>query len=198
MNIKKEYIRLRKNLSEKKRYYKKRGYLVSFNVPPTPKEPTKTDLLDLQFLSENANARIYSVSEKGRIIGSVAEGFTYQNINKSISKLESSYNSDSVYDASTVVIRNFLSQAYNFPALAYPLISKRLNEAINENGEGKVAEAILKAQESGLILTSEIAYEDSLLNEFMDDVLTFLDFSAEEKSDIVHNEGDTVYELYNT
>lgn len=62
-----------------------------------------------------------------------------------------------------------------FPKKAYPILSKWVDNLIEEHGQHSVAKMLNDGLASGLVINHKIAYDETAIYEFMADMLDYLD-----------------------
>lgn len=86
------------------------------------------------------------------------------------------------YNAAQLIIQQFLSVLLHYPKHAYPVVKAWFDDLIYNFGEDAVAMMILNGQQSGLILTREIAYDKEKLKQYMLDMMAFLNLDEESQA----------------
>lgn len=180
----KEYERLLKNLKSKVRYYGKKGYipdeeLTSYERVSSPK---KADIIALASLNKAARSHFvfldFSTGELRGTPDTPIADYT------------------ALVDWSNETIELYRSGYSHFPTYAEPRLNAWLDSIIEEYGVQGVAAMLVKGYQSGLILTYEIAYDDSLLGRYMNDHLKYIGMDKETRNSILnetYSSGEDIY-----
>lgn len=192
---KKEYKRQIKNLRSSISYYKSKGYEVNLSYSTTNK-PTRKDIEYIYNLNKNLsrNNVITVHPETGEIL-------TPREVNKinreaRVRKIKEEKEEEKrLFDASKLVIKNYLRNAYHFPKMAYPKIKGWIDRLIDTQGEIEVAKMINKGYSEGRILTHEIAYDETMLFNYMQEEMNAIGFVGIE-SDKILSDFDTDFISY--
>lgn len=77
-------------------------------------------------------------------------------------------------DLQSMAISRFIAEISHFPAKAEPILADWLSSAIFDYGENAVATMLEDARASGIVIDYQIAYDSTLLANFVADMLDFL------------------------
>ena len=186
MSLKKEYMKQRKRIQSYLSRYKKLGLEFDNVLPKIPKKITEGSIRRLQKITPQ------KIQEKARFIdtetGEVIEGKGAKKYAKEFNKHHQDYypnetdivlnnfadNVSHFEPMSMYSISNFKTMVARFPNSAEPIITPWINNLISEYGADNVAQMIQDAMADGLMLTFEIAYDNSLLQNYMADLVDYL------------------------
>lgn len=180
----KEYERLLKNLKSKVRYYGKKGYipdevLTSYERVSSPK---KADIIALASLNKAARSHfVFLDSTTGELRGTPDTPIV---------------DYTALVEWSNETIELYRSGYSHFSAYAEPRLNAWLDSIIEKYGVQDVAAMLVKGYQSGLILTYEIAYDDSLLGRYMNDHLKYIGMDQETRNSILnetYSSGEDIY-----
>lgn len=180
----KEYARLLKNIKSKVRYYGKKGYipdevLASYERVSSPK---KADIIALANLNKTARSHfVFLEIDTGELRGTPDTPFA---------------DYEKIVDWSSETIELYRSGYSHFPTYAEPILNAWLDSLIEKNGVQDVAAMLVKGYQNGLILTYEIAYDDSLLGRYMNDHLKYIGMDKETRNTILnemYSSGEDIY-----
>lgn len=180
----KEYERLLKNLKSKVRYYEKKGYipdeeLTSYERVSSPK---KADIIALASLNKAARSHfVFLDSTTGELRGTPDTPIV---------------DYTALVEWSNETIELYRSGYSHFSAYAEPRLNAWLDSIIEKYGVQDVAAMLVKGYQSGLILTYEIAYDDSLLGRYMNDHLKYIGMDQETRNSILnetYSSGEDIY-----
>ena len=186
MSLKKEYMKQRKRIQSYLSRYKKLGLEFDNVLPKIPKKITEGSIRRLQKITPQ------KIQEKARFIdtetGEVIEGKGAKKYAKEFNKHHQDYypnetdivlnnfadNVSHFEPMSMYSISNFKTMVARFPNSAEPIITPWINNLISEYGADNVAQMLQDAMADGLMLTFEIAYDNSLLQNYMADLVDYL------------------------
>ena len=186
MSLKKEYMKQRKRIQSYLSRYKKLGLEFDNILPKIPKKITEGSIRRLQKITPQ------KIQEKARFIdtetGEVIEGKGAKKYAKEFNKQHQDYypnetdivlnnfadNVSHFEPMSMYSISNFKTMVARFPNSAEPIITPWINNLISEYGADNVAQMLQDAMADGLMLTFEIAYDNSLLQNYMADLVDYL------------------------
>ena len=97
---------------------------------------------------------------------------------------------------SNETIELYRSGYSHFSTYAEPRLNAWLDSLIEKYGVQDVAAMLVKGYQSGLILTYEIAYDDSLLGRYMNDHLKYIGMDEETRNSILnetYSSGEDIY-----
>lgn len=180
----KEYERLLKNLKSKVRYYGKKGYipdevLTSYERVSSPK---KADIIALASLNKAARSHFVFLDDTtGELRGTPDTPIV---------------DYTALVEWSNETIELYRSGYSHFSAYAEPRLNAWLDSIIEKYGVQDVAAMLVKGYQSGLILTYEIAYDDSLLGRYMNDHLKYIGMDQETRNSILnetYSSGEDIY-----
>lgn len=180
----KEYERLLKNLKSKVRYYGKKGYipdeeLASYERVSSPK---KADIIALASLNKAARSHfVFLDSITGELRGTPDTPIV---------------DYTALVEWSNETIELYRSGYSHFSTYAEPRLNAWLDSIIEKYGVQDVAAMLVKGYQSGLILTYEIAYDDSLLGRYMNDHLKYIGMDVETRNSILnetYSSGEDIY-----
>lgn len=180
----KEYARLLKNLKSKVRYYGKKGYipdekLASYERVSSPK---KADIIALASLNMEARSHfVFLDFDTGELRGTPDTPIV---------------DYTALVDWSNETIELYRSGYLHFPTYAEPRLNAWLDSLIEKHGVQDVAAMLVKGYQSGLILTYEIAYDDSLLGRYMNDHLKYIGMDKEMRNTILNETYSSGEDLY--
>lgn len=180
----KEYARLLKNLKSKVRYYGKKGYipdeeLASYERVSSPK---KADIIALASLNKAARRHfVFLEFDTGELRGTPDIPFA---------------DYETIIDWSTETIELYRSGYSHFPAYAEPRLNAWLDSLIEKHGVQDVAAMLVNGYQNGLILTYEIAYDESLLGRYMNDHLKYIGMDKETRNTILNDIYSTGEDIY--
>lgn len=180
----KEYERLLKNLKSKVRYYEKKGYipdeeLTSYERVSSPK---KADIIALASLNKVARSHfVFLDSTTGELRGTPDTPIV---------------DYTALVEWSNETIELYRSGYSHFSAYAEPRLNAWLDSIIEKYGVQDVAAMLVKGYQSGLILTHEIAYDDSLLGRYMNDHLKYIGMDQETRNSILNETYSSGEDLY--
>lgn len=197
----KAYKQLVKNLKSKIYRYEKKGFSFDIELPPLPKRVLKKDIDYLRIVEKNLfQSAFYVDNTTGEVLsGSEAKEYYYakikekrqavlkENVIKGKKKKEVHANANGEMEDYTPekyipfpeeaprVIEMYRHGVIDrFPNSAKPVMERFLKETIDEYGEDAVAEMLNKADDAGLVLTGEIAYDSQKLSAHIAEMLEFL------------------------
>lgn len=186
-DIYKEYRIQRKRLQDKVYYYNKKGYVVSKSiVPEFISNPTQADIDYIKDLSQEIREYVDVYNESGDFIGSLSAFDAEIKARK--------HSSEALYDFTREAVDQWFEQLRNFPTVAYSVLAPKAEAKIAEVGYPAFADALQKAESSGLVITYEIAYDETLLNDYFDDVCDLIDLDYDERQSVSELMGDNYYE----
>lgn len=170
MSLKSEYKRLRKNLLEQRRYYLKKGLRIDDTViPENVKNPTQADINRLKNVNVKGNAYFFN-EDTGEV--AYLDG---RNVPQAQQDILQQQKEDETYYASQSVIDSFLNTVYmSYPKVAYPVIKGWLDSLKSSQDIEDIADMLYKASENGVKLTHEIAYDESLVMDFIAETMEYL------------------------
>lgn len=180
----KEYERLLKNLKSKVRYYEKKGYipdeeLTSYERVSSPK---KADIIALASLNKAARSHfVFLDGTTGELRGTPDTPIV---------------DYTALVEWSNETIELYRSGYSHFSTYAEPRLNAWLDSIIEKYGVQDVAAMLVKGYQSGLILTYEIAYDDSLLGRYMNDHLKYIGMDSETRNSILnetYSSGEDIY-----
>lgn len=180
----KEYARLLKNLKSKARYYRKKGYIPDEELSSYERvsSPKKEDIIALASLNMEARSHfVFLDFDTGELRGTPDTPIV---------------DYTALVDWSNETIELYRSGYSHFPTYAAPRLNAWLDSLIEKNGVQDVAAMLVKGYQSGLILTYEIAYDDSLLGQYMNDHLKYIGMDEETRNRIlneVYSSGEGIY-----
>ena len=187
MSLKKEYMKERKRIQSYLSKQRKFGLEFSKNIlPKIPKRITEGSIRRLQKITPQ------KIQEKAVFVdkdtGEVIEGKISKKYAKEFNKQHHEYypnetdivlnnfadNVSHFEPMSMYSISNFKTMVARFPNSAEPIITPWINNLISEYGADNVAQMLQDAMADGLMLTFEIAYDNSLLQNYMADLVDYL------------------------
>lgn len=186
MSLKKEYMKQRKRIQSYLSRYRKLGLEFDNILPKIPKKITEGSIRRLQKITPQ------KIQEKAIFIdtetGEVIEGKGAKKYAKEFNKQHQEYypsetdivlnnfadNVSHFEPMSMYSISNFKTMVARFPNSAEPIITPWINNLISEYGADNVAQMLQDAMADGLMLTFEIAYDNSLLQNYMADLVDYL------------------------
>ena len=186
MSLKKEYMKQRKRIQSYLSRYKKLGLEFDNVLPKIPKKITEGSIRRLQKITPQKiqEKAIFIDTETGEVIEGkgakkYAKEFNAQHQEYYPSETDIVLNNfaDNVSHfepMSMHSISNFKSMVARFPNSAEPIITPWINNLISEYGADNVAQMLQDAMADGLMLTFEIAYDNSLLQNYMADLVDYL------------------------
>lgn len=213
MNLKSEYRKQRRRVLAAKNRMIKAGYtFFNFEIPSIPKKITKNSI---NRLSKITAKELYKKADFiNKETGEFEEATEHRNRQRIKSAKKSAerrkeikaeqnpeyaaklaYQREESYN--NMVIQNYLHMCAHFPAEAYPMIKKWLDNLIQKQGKTAVAEMITTGIENGMMLTSAIAYS-GLLDNYLAEMLNYLpDISEQDKRDFteIMEEDEDGYEV---
>lgn len=83
-----------------------------------------------------------------------------------------------------MVINEYRRNIAHFGNKAYAELGSWLDNLISEHGEHAVAEMLEDGASSGTVVTYQIAYDDSKLQDYMSDMFNYLEFGDDYRADI--------------
>lgn len=187
MSLKKEYMKERKRIQSYLSKQRKFGLEFSKNIlPKIPKRITKGSIRRLQKITPQKIQEQAVFVDKDT--GEVIKGKKAKKYAKEFNKQHQEYypnESDIVMDnfsemvsyfepMSFYAISNFKGMVSRFPNSAEPIITPWINNLISEYGFDNVAQMLQDAMADGLMLTFQIAYDNSLLQNYMADLVDYL------------------------
>lgn len=187
MSLKKEYMKERKRIQSYLSKQRKFGLEFSKNIlPKIPKRITEGSIRRLQKITpQKIQEQAVFVDKdtgeviEGKIAKKYAKGFNKQHQEYYPSETDIVLNNfaDNVSHfepMSMYSISNFKTMVARFPNSAEPIITPWINNLISEYGADNVAQMLQDAMADGLMLTFEIAYDNSLLQNYMADLVDYL------------------------
>ena len=204
MSLKKEYMKERKRIQSYLSKQRKFGLEFSKNIlPKIPKRITEGSIRRLQKITPQ------KIQEKATFIdtetGEVIEGKSAKKYAKEFNKQPKYYPNKSEIilnnfadimsyfePMSFYAISNFKAMVARFPNSAEPIITPWINNLISEYGFDNVAQMLQDAMADGLMLTFQIAYVNSLLQNYMADLVDYLpEVGAFTKDEILDKMSET-------
>lgn len=204
MSLKKEYMKQRKRIQSYLSRYRKLGLEFDNILPKIPKKITEGSIRRLQKITPQ------KIQEKAIFIdtetGEVIEGKGAKKYSKEFNTQHQEYypsetdivlnnfasNVSHFEPMSMYSISNFKSMVARFPNSAEPIITPWINNLISEYGSDNVAQMLQDAMADGLMLTFEIAYDNSLLQNYMADLVNYLpEVGAFTKDEILDKMSET-------
>ena len=204
MSLKKEYMKERKRIQSYLSKQRKFGLEFSKNIlPKIPKRITEGSIRRLQKITPQKiqQQAVFVDKDTGELIeGKIAKKYAkefnnqqkyYPNkseiILNNFADIMSYFEPMSLYS-----ISNFKAMVARFPNSAEPIITPWINNLISEYGVDNVAQMLQDAMADGLMLTFEIAYDNSLLQNYMADLVDYLpEVGAFTKDEILDNLSET-------
>lgn len=180
----KEYERLLKNLKAKVRYYGKKGYIPDEELTTYERvsSPKKADIIALASLNKVARSHfVFLDFDTGELRGTPDTPFA---------------DYEKTVDWSYESIELYRSGYSHFPTYAEPRLNAWLDSLIEKHGVQDVAAMLVKGYQNGLILTYEIAYDDSLLGRYMNDHLKYIGMDKEMRNAILNETYSSGEDLY--
>lgn len=186
MSLKKEYMKQRKRIQSYLSRYRKLGLEFDNILPKIPKKITEGSIRRLQKITPQKiqEKAIFIDTETGEVIEGkgakkYAKEFNTQHQEYYPSETDIVLNNfaDNVSHfepMSMYSISNFKTMVARFPNSAEPIITPWINNLISEYGADNVAQMLQDAMADGLMLTFEIAYDNSLLQNYMADLVDYL------------------------
>lgn len=186
MSLKKEYMKQRKRIQSYLSRYRKIGLEFDNVLPKIPKKITEGSIRRLQKITPQKiqEKAIFIDTETGEVIEvkgakKYAKEFNTQHQEYYPSETDIVLNNfasnvSHFEPMSMYSISNFKSMVARFPNSAEPIITPWINNLISEYGADNVAQMLQDAMADGLMLTFEIAYDNSLLQNYMADLVDYL------------------------
>lgn len=186
MSLKKEYMKQRKRIQSYLSRYKKLGLEFDNVLPKIPKKITEGSIRRLQKITPQKiqEKAIFVDKDTGEVIeGKIAKKYAkefntqhkeYYPTETDIVLNNFASNVSHFEPMSMYSISNFKSMVARFPNSAEPIITPWINNLISEYGADNVAQMLQDAMADGLMLTFEIAYDNSLLQNYMADLVDYL------------------------
>ena len=187
MSLKKEYMKERKRIQSYLSKQRKFGLEFSKNIlPKIPKRITEGSIRRLQKITPQKIQEQAVFVDKDT--GEVIEGKIAKKYAKEFNKQHQDYypnetdivlnnfadNVSHFEPMSMFSISNFKTMVARFPNSPEPIITPWINNLISEYGADNVAQMLQDAMADGLMLTFEIAYDNSLLQNYMADLVDYL------------------------
>lgn len=186
MSLKKEYMKQRKRIQSYLSRYRKIGLEFDNVLPKIPKKITEGSIRRLQKITPQKiqEKAIFIDTENGEVIeGKGAKKYAkeFNTQHQEYYPSEPEIVLDNFADImsyfepmSFYAISNFKGMVARFPNSAEPIITPWINNLISEYGFDNVAQMLQDAMADGLMLTFQIAYDNSLLQNYMADLVNYL------------------------